>query len=83
MKKLKLLVILCVLLFPLVFVLPIPHKLKDGGTIHLKPIWHIYDVYIYNTEMVEGDRVSYKKGYGVHLFGLVIYEKLYYTSFDD
>ena len=31
MKKIKILLMICVILFPLIWVLPIPRRLKDGG----------------------------------------------------
>lgn len=83
MKKVKILLMICVILFPLIWVLPIPRRLKDGGTLHLKPILPMYELYIYNTKLPDKDGgVMYKKGYGIHLFGIAIYEKLYYTNLE-
>lgn len=43
----------------------------------------MYELYIYNTKLPDKDGgVMYKKGYGIHLFGIAIYEKLYYTNLE-
>ena len=81
MKKTKIILITCIVIAALLCLVPIPHKLKDGGTTHLKPIIPLYDIYIYNTEMPnENDGVVYKKGYGVYLFGIEIYKNTYYIG---
>jgi hypothetical protein len=81
MKKAKTIIIICVLIAILLCLVPIPLKLKDGGTTYLKPILPMYEVYIYNTEVPdENDDVIYKKGYGIYLFGIEIYENIYYVN---
>ncbi|MBE6548567.1 MAG: hypothetical protein E7667_06825 [Ruminococcaceae bacterium] len=81
MKKTKIIIIICLLIAALLCIVPIPIKLKDGGTTHLKPIVPMYEVYIYNTETPdENDGVIYKKGYGIYLFGVEIYENIYYVN---
>ena len=81
MKKSKIFLIACIVIAVLLFIVPIPYKLKDGGTTHLKPIIPLCEIYIYNTEMPdENDGVVYKKGYGLYLFGIEIYENTYYVD---
>jgi hypothetical protein len=81
MKKAKIILITCIVIAILLCLVPIPHKLKDGGTIHLNPIIPLYDIYVYNTETSdENDGVIYKKGYGLYLFGIEIYESTYYVN---
>ena len=81
MKKTKIIIIICIIVAALLCLIPIPHILKDGGTTYLKPIVPMYEVYIYNTETPdENDDVTYKKGYGVYLFGIEIYENVYYVN---
>ena len=81
MKKGKILIIICILTVALLCVVPIPHKLKDGGTTYIKPIIPIYEIYIYNTEMLDEDEgVVYKKGYGIYLFGIDVYDNTYYAD---
>ena len=80
MKKSKTILIIGIVIAVLLCIVPIPYKLKDGGTTHLKPIIPTYEIYIYNTEMPdENDGVVYKKGYGLYLFGIEIYENTYYV----
>ncbi|MBR2293104.1 MAG: hypothetical protein IKA44_02180 [Clostridia bacterium] len=81
MKKVKILIIICILIATLLCLVPIPLKLKDGGTTYLKPIIPIYEIYIYNTETPDEDEgVIYKKGCGIHLFGIEIYDNTYYAD---
>ena len=81
MKKSKIFLIACIVIAVLLCIVPIPYKLKDGGTTYLKPIVPLYEIYIYNTEMPdENEGVVYKKGYGLYLFGIEIYENTYYTN---
>ena len=81
MKKSKTILIICIVIAVLLCIVPIPYKLKDGGTTYLKPIVPLYEMYIYNTEMPdENEGVVYKKGYGLYLFGIEIYENTYYTN---
>ena len=81
MKKTKIIIIICIIVTTLLCLFPIPHKLKDGGTTHLKPIVPMYEIYIYNTETPdENDGVIYKKGYGIYLFGIEICENVYYVN---
>ena len=81
MKKAKIILITCIVIAILLCLVPIPLKLKDGGTTYLKPIIPIYEIYIYNTEMPDEDEgIVYKKGYGIYLFGIEIYENIYYVN---
>ena len=81
MKKTKIIIIICIIVAALLCLFPIPLNLKDGGTTYLKPIVPMYEVYIYNTETPdENDGVMYKKGYGIYLFGIEIYENVYYVN---
>ena len=80
MKKSRTILIICIVIAVLLFIVPIPYKLKDGGTTYLKPIIPTYEIYIYNTETPdENDGVVYEKGYGLYLFGIEIYENTYYV----
>ena len=81
MKKAKTIIIICILIVVLLCLVPIPLKLKDGGTTYLKPIIPVYEIYIYNTEMPDEDEgVVYKKGYGIYLFGIDVYDNTYYAD---
>lgn len=81
MTKRKIIKIICIAIAVLLFVVPIPAKLNDGGTLHLKPIVPIYEIYISNTEIPgENGSIIYKTGYEVYLSGMEIYEKNYYTT---
>ena len=81
MKKSKTILIICIVIAVLLCIVTIPYTLKDGGTTYLKPIIPTYEIYIYNTEMLdENDGVVYKKGYGLYLFGIEIYESTYYVN---
>lgn len=85
MKKGKILIIICILTVALLCVVPIPHKLKDGGTVYLEPIIPIYGIHIYNaiySSIVphEDDEIVYKKGYGISLFGMEIFENTYFVT---
>ena len=80
-EKTKIIVIICSIITVLLCLIPIPLKLKDGGTTYLKPIVPMYEIYIYNTETLdENDGVIYKKGYGIYLFGIEICENVYYVN---
>ena len=81
MKKTKIVVVICSIIAVLLCLIPIPLKLKDGGTTHLKPIVPMYEIYIYNTGMPdENDGTIYKKGYGIYLLGIEICENVYYVN---
>ena len=81
MKKTKIILITCIVIAALLCLVPIPHKLKDGGTTYLKPILPFYEIYIYNAATSdENEGVVYKKGYGVYLFEIEIYENTYYVD---
>ena len=81
MKKTKIILITCIVIAALLCLVPIPHKLKDGGTTYLKPILPFYEIYIYNAETSdENEGVVYQKGYGIYLFGIEIYENTYYVD---
>lgn len=83
MKKRRVILIVCILIAVLlVCVIPIPQKLKDGGTIYLTPIIPIYEVYLYNAEMGDEDEggIYYQKGYGIYFFGIEICDNIYYES---
>ena len=81
MKNTKTIIIICVLIAILLCLVPIPHKLKDGGTTCLKPIIPIYEIYIYNMETSDEDEgVIYEKGCGIYLFGIEIYDNTYYAD---
>lgn len=81
MKKAKIIIIICILMAVLLCVVPIPLKLKDGGTTYLRPIVPIYEIYIYNAEMLDEDEgIIYKKGCGIYIFGIEIYDNTYYVD---
>ena len=74
MKKPKIILIVCISVAVLLCILPIPHILKDGGTIHLTPIVPTYKIHIYNMEWYDEQTV---KGWALDVFGVEIYENTY------
>jgi len=83
MKKRKVVVIVCIFIAILLScAIPVPQTLKDGGTTYLSPIIPIYEVYLYNVEMVDENNggVYYQKGYGIYFFGIEICYNVYYES---
>ena len=77
MKKAKTIIIICILIVILLCLVPIPLKLKDGGTIYLRPIIPAYEIYIFNAEYLDDQTM---KGLAINLFGIEIYENTYYVS---
>ena len=77
MKKAKIIFIVCTVIVILLLVVPIPHTLKDGGTIYLRPIIPAYEIYIFNAEYFDNQTM---KGLAINLFGIEIYENTYYVS---
>jgi len=77
MKKAKVILIICIVIAVLLLVVPIPHTLKDGGTIYLCPIIPAYEIYIFNAEGFDDQTM---KGLAINLFGIEIYENTYYVS---
>ena len=81
MKKRKIILIVCIIIAIIICVAPIPYRLKDGGTVYLAPIVPTYEIYVYNTEICdELGNVSYKKGCGVCVLGMEVYECTYYEA---
>ena len=81
MKKTKIIIIICILMAVLLCLVPIPLKLKDGGTIYLRPTVPIYEIYIYNAETLDEDEnLVYEKGCGIYIFGMEIYDNTYYVD---
>ena len=77
MKKAKTIIIICIVIAVLLCIMPIPCKLKDGGTIYLSPIIPTYEIYIFNAEYFDDQTM---KGLAINLFGIEIYENTYYVS---
>ena len=77
MKKAKIIIIICILIVVLLCLVPIPLKLKDGGTIYLRPIIPAYEIYIFNAEYFDDQTM---KGLAINLFGIEIYENTYYVD---
>ncbi len=77
MKKAKTIIIICILIVVLLCLVPIPLKLKDGGTIYLRPIIPAYEIYIFNAEYFDDQTM---KGLAINLFGIEIYENTYYVD---
>ena len=77
MKKSKTILIICVVIAVLLCIMPIPYKLKDGGTIYLSPIIPTYEIYIFNAGWDGGQTM---KGWAIDLFGIEIYENTYYVD---
>ena len=77
MKKAKIIIIICILIVDLLCLVPIPLKLKDGGTIYLRPIIPAYEIYIFNAEYFDDQTM---KGLAINLFGIEIYENTYYVD---
>lgn len=83
MKKTKIILIICIVIAVLLCAVPIPQVLKDGGTRYLCPLVPVYEIYVYNTETPSDaaeDGVMYKKGRAIYLFGIEIFERVYYTD---
>ena len=78
MKKTKIILIICLLLAVLLSVIPIPQKLKDGGTLYLSPLIPIYEIYIYHSEGLEDEQTM--EGWSFSLFGIEIYENTYFVE---
>ena len=77
MKKTKFIWIICIAVTVLLCLVPIPHILKDGGTLYLCPIVPAYEIHIYNMEWYDEQTV---KGWALDVFGVEIYENTYVTS---
>ena len=77
----KVILTVCLLLVVALCLVPIPSKIKDGGSIHLSPIIPTYAVRIHHAEMITEDhRVVYEQGFSIYLFGMEIYEHVYYVE---
>ena len=74
MKKSKTILIICIVIAVLLCTVPIPYKLKDGGTIYLSSIIPTYEIYIFNAERDDDQTM---KGWAINLFGIEIYENTY------
>ena len=77
MKKAKIIIIICILIVVLLCLVPIPLKLKDGGTIYLRPIIPAYEIYIFNAEYFDDQTMN---GLAINLFVIEIYENTYYVD---
>ena len=66
----KTIIIVCILA-ALVLLIPIPYKLKDGGTIHYDAI--LYDVYDVHRIDLESE-TGYAEGLIIKVFGIEIYD---------
>ncbi len=78
MKKAKILILIGVVIVVLLCLVPFPLYLKDGGTVRWQPTIPVYEVYDYNAIWRgENDKLCTKKGYGVYLFGIEIWENTY------
>ena len=77
MRKSKVILIICIVIAVLLCIMPIPCKLKDGGTIYLSSIIPTYEIYIFNAEWDDGQTM---KGWAINLFGIEIYENTYYVN---
>ena len=74
MKKAKTIIIICIVIAVLLCIMPIPCKLKDGGTIYLSSIIPTYEIYIFNAEWDDDQTM---KGWAINLFGIEIHENTY------
>lgn len=74
MKK-KIFIILCII-FTLLLI-PIPSKMKDGGTVHYNAIiYDIYDVHRITTPLEYNDAIvgnEYIEGIVVKIFGIEVF----------
>jgi len=77
MKKTKIIFIVCIVVVILLLIVPIPHTLKDGGTIYLRPIIPTYEIYIFNMLYFDDQTM---KGWAINLLGIEIYENTYYVN---
>ncbi len=78
MKKTKVILMICLILTVLLLVIPIPKKLKDGGTLYLSPLIPIYEIYVYHSEGFEDEQTM--EGWSLSLFGIEIYENTYFVE---
>ena len=73
----KALLYIGILLAVLLFIVPIPYTVKDGGSVCLSPIVPIYEVYIYNADW-DGNQTM--KGWSIDLLGMEVYENTYFVD---
>ena len=73
----KTLLCIGILLAVLLFIVPLPHKVKDGGSIFLHPIVPTYEIHLYNADFDESRTL---KGWSLDLLGMEVYENTYFVD---
>ncbi|MCR5349623.1 MAG: hypothetical protein K6E20_01380 [Acholeplasmatales bacterium] len=77
-KKVKLILVLIILFWLVVFCIPIPKTHKDGGTKDYNAV--LYQVRIYQRLSVDEDsgQEGYIRGKRIRILGIVVYKNTYF-----
>ena len=78
MKKALVIILVIVLI---VLLIPIPYRVKDGGSICWAPILPMYEVWVYRT-MPNPIYNGSLRGYAVYLFGIEVIDETYIEPCD-
>ena len=75
----KLIILVCVLLIGL-FLFPVRHQYKDGGSVHYDAV--AYDVYDMHRISTEGEAHGYTVGIIVEIFGFEVFNNTRFEAID-